>query len=277
MREAYSCLHYLTIEKVEVVALVLSETDGQLGIITLNNPEKRNSLNASLIHELFHALDEFEASGIRVVILRGPAGAKVWSAGHDVNELPQPGRDPLPYASPFERLLRRVQDYPGPVIAMIEGSVWGGAVDLALTCDILVGCETVSFTATPAKIGIPYNPSGMIHFINVLGLNKTKEMFFTAELLSAPEALDAGILNHLVPAADLERFTRDLAAKILRNAPLAVRALKEQFRLLSKGQSINAETAEEIQAIRRRVYDSQDYGEGILAFKEKRAPRFQGK
>jgi len=257
--------------------LVLSETDGHLGIITLNNPEKRNCLNASLIHELFDVLDRFQKSDIRVVILRAPAGAKVWSAGHDVNELPQPGRDPLPYASPFERLLRRVQDYPGPVIAMIEGSVWGGAVDLALTCDILVGCETASFTATPAKIGIPYNPSGMIHFINVLGLNKAKEMFFTAEPISASDALKVGILNHLVPTADLERFTRDLAGKILKNAPLAVRALKEQFRLLSKGHPIDAETAEEIQAIRRLVYDSQDYGEGIRAFHEKRPPRFQGK
>jgi methylmalonyl-CoA decarboxylase len=80
-----------------------------------------------------------------------------------------------------------------------------------------------------------------------------------------------------VPTADLERFTRDIAGKILRNAPLAVRALKEQFRLLSKGHPIDAETAEEIQAIRRRVYDSEDYGEGIRAFRDKRPPRFQGK
>ncbi len=257
--------------------LVVSETDGHLGMITLNNPEKRNCLSAPLIQELFNALDQFEASDIRVVILRAPAGAKVWSAGHDVNELPKPGRDPLPYAAPFERLLRRVQDYPGPVIAMIEGSVWGGACDLALTCDILIGCETASFAITPAKIGIPYNASGMIHFINVLGLNKAKEMLFTAEPISASDALNAGILNHLVPAADLERFTRDLAGKILKNAPLAVRSLKEQFRLLSKGHPIDAETAEEIQSIRRRVYDSEDYGEGIRAFHEKRPPRFQGK
>lgn len=257
--------------------LILTETDGHLGIITLNNPEKRNSLNSPLIHELLSALDNFEASGVRVVILRASPGTKVWSAGHDVNELPRPGRDPLPYGGPFERLLRRVQDYPGPIIAMIEGSVWGGACDLALTCDILVGCESATFAATPAKIGIPYNASGMIHFINVLGLNKAKEMFFTGTPFSASDALNAGILNHLVSAAELERFTRELADIILKNAPLTVRALKEQFRLLSKGHPVDAETAEEIQAIRRRVYDSEDYGEGIRAFLEKRPPRFQGK
>jgi methylmalonyl-CoA decarboxylase len=263
--------------KVDAMPLILSETDGHLGVVTLNNLEKRNCLNASLIQELFNVLDQFEASDIRVVILRAPAGVKVWSAGHDVNELPRPGRDPLPYAAPFERLLRRVQDYPGPVIAMIEGAVWGGACDLALTCDILVGCETASFAVTPAKIGIPYNASGIIHFINILGVNKAKEMFFTAEPINASDALRIGILNHLVPSADLERFTRELAGKILKNSPLAVRALKEQFRLLSKGHGIDAETAEEIQSIRRRVYDSEDYGEGIRAFHEKRPPVFRGK
>ena len=148
---------------------------------------------------------------------------------------------------------------------------------MALTCDILVGCETASFVVTPAKIGIPYNASGIIHFINILGVNKAKEMFFTAEPVNASDALRIGILNHLVPSADLERFTRELADKILKNSPLAVRALKEQFRLLSKGHAIDAETAEEIQSIPRRVYDSEDYGEGIRAFHEKRPPVFRGK
>jgi methylmalonyl-CoA decarboxylase len=257
--------------------LALSNVEGPLGTIMLNNPEKRNCLSAALIHEVCGALDEFEDSGVRVVILRAQPGVKVWSAGYDVNELPHPGRDPLPYAAPFGRLLRRVQRFPGPIIAMIEGGVWGGACDLALTCDILVGADTASFAVTPAKIGIPYNASGMIHFINVIGLNKAKEMFFTAAPITATDALNAGILNHLVPASDLEQFTRNLADRILQNAPLAVKAFKRQFTLLSKGHSIDAETAERIQSYRRIVYDSEDYGEGIRAFHEKRLPRFKGK
>ncbi|MCX5882186.1 MAG: enoyl-CoA hydratase-related protein, partial [Deltaproteobacteria bacterium] len=138
------------------MSLVLSELDQEIGIITLNHPEKRNCLSHTLIQDFFAALDNFEQSGAKVVILRAVAGTKIWCAGHDVNELPKPGRDPLPYNSPFEQLLRRVQDYPDPVIAMIEGGVWGGGCDLALTCDMLVGCETASFAMTPAKIGIPY-------------------------------------------------------------------------------------------------------------------------
>jgi len=257
--------------------LVLKKIENSLGTITLNNPEKRNCLSATLIREVCEALDEFEKSGVRVVLLRAQPGAKVWSAGYDVNELPHPGRDPLPYSAPFGRLIRRVQRFPGPIIAMIEGSVWGGACDLALTCDILIGTETASFTVTPAKIGIPYTASGMIHFINVIGLNKAKEMFFTAAPIIATDALNAGILNHLVPSSELERFTVDLAEKILRNAPLAVMALKRQFTLLSKGHSIDVETGERIQSYRRIVYDSDDYGEGIRAFHEKRRPSFKGK
>jgi methylmalonyl-CoA decarboxylase len=259
-----------------LMSLVMSEFNQEIGIITLNNPEKRNCLSHALIQDFLAALDNFGQSGVRVVILRAMAGTKVWSAGHDVSELPKPGRDPLPYNSPFEQLLRRVQDYPDPVIAMIEGGVWGGACDLALSCDMLVGCETASFAMTPAKIGIPYNPSGMIHFINVIGLNKAKEMFFTAAPLTASESLNTGILNHLVAVGELESFTRELAGKMVKNSPLAIRALKREFRLLSKGHPIDAETFEKIGAIRRSVYDSKDYCEGILAFHEKRSPRFRG-
>ncbi|WP_353740618.1 methylmalonyl-CoA decarboxylase [Desulfoferrobacter suflitae] len=258
------------------MALVLTEMTQQIGTLTMNNPQKRNCLSHALIEDFFAALDTFERSKMRVIILRASAGSKVWSAGHDVHELPRPGRDPLPYNSPFEQLLRRVQDYPDPVIAMIEGGVWGGACDLVLTCDIVIGCETATFAMTPAKIGIPYNPSGMIHFINVLGLNKAKEMFFTAAPMNASEALNLGILNHLVESDKLESFTRGLAEKIVGNSPLAIRALKEEFRLLSKGHPMDAETYEKIGAIRRCVYDSKDYCEGILAFHEKRRPQFKG-
>lgn len=256
---------------------ILSETSGRIGIITLNNPAKRNCLSQATVAEILQTLDEFEAAGIYAVIIRASEESKVWSAGHDVNELPQPGRDPLPYRGPLESLLRRIQEYPGAIIAKIHGSVWGGACDLAFSCDILIGDETASFAMTPAKIGIPYNPSGLIHFINLLGLNKAKEMFFTAEPISASESFNLGILNHLIPTPQLESFTRNLAEKICANSPLAIRSFKRQFRLLSRGIPLTSETFELIQSIRREVYDSEDYREGIKAFHEKRPPVFQGR
>lgn len=256
--------------------LIASEFSAGIGTITLCNPAKRNCLSGEMVSEILAALDEFEKQSAIVVIVRAEKGVKVWSAGHDVNELPKPGRDPLPYAGPLESLLRRMQEFPAAVIALVQGSVWGGACDLAFSCDILIGDETASFAMTPAKIGIPYNPSGLIHFINILGINKAKEMFFTAEPINAQDSFHLGILNHLVPAGEIEAFTATFAGRVCRNSPLAIRSFKRQFRLLSSGLPLSAETFELIQSIRREVYDSKDYLEGIQAFHEKRRPVFCG-
>jgi methylmalonyl-CoA decarboxylase len=259
------------------MALIERSLADNTGVLQLNRGEKHNSLNAELMRELMVGLDALVADGARVVILRAAPGVKVWSAGHDINEIPEPRRDPLGYFDALETLLRKVQDCPVPVIAMVEGSVWGGACDLCAACDLIVAARGSAFAMTPAKIGIPYNASGLIHFTNLLGVNKAKEMFFTAQPVSVDDAWNNGFVNHVVPAEELESFTRKLAATIAANAPLAVRSIKAEFRLLSRGHHIDAETAEQIQAIRRQVYDSEDYAEGISAFKEKRPPQFKGR
>lgn len=256
--------------------LVLMQCADSMATITFNNDAKRNCLSQALIEETLSALDACERDAARVVILRAAPGASVWSAGHDVRELPLDGHDPLAYNIPLENLLRRVQDLPTPVIAMIEGSVWGGACDLAFTCDLIVGTDSTSFAMTPATLGVPYNTSGLAHFIGVIGLHKVKELFFTAQPILAEEALRLGILNHLVPRDSLEAFTYQLARKICRNSPLAIRVTKQQLRLLTKGQPIDSETFEHIQTLRRMVYQSEDYLEGIRAFQEKRRPTFKG-
>ena len=257
--------------------LVEISRTGDAGILRLNRPEKHNSLNGALMNELAAGLDRLAAEGCRTIIIRAAPGSTVWSAGHDINELPEPRRDPLAYFDALETLLRRVQDCPVPVIAMVEGSVWGGACDLCFSCDLIIAAEGSTFAMTPAKLGIPYNASGLIHFTNLIGVSKAKEMFFTAQPVPAADAWNSGFVHHVVPPAQLEEFTLALAARIAANAPLAVRALKAEFRLLSRGQPIDTETAERIQAIRREVYDSADYAEGLRAFKEKRSPRFEGK
>lgn len=259
------------------MTLITREIRAQVGIINFNNPAKRNALSEALIDELLQTLCEFADQEVLVVILRAADDCTVWSAGHDISELPLKNRDPLGYFDPQERLLRAIQEYPGPVIAMVHGGVWGGACDLVMTCDMVIGDETSSFAITPAKLGLPYNVTGVLHFMDRLGLNVVKEMFFTADPVPAERAAAIGLLNHLVPSSQLFDFTLAMANKVATRSPLAVAVIKEQCRILSNAYGIAPETFERIQGLRRRVYDSHDYEEGIRAFHEKRAPVFTGK
>jgi methylmalonyl-CoA decarboxylase len=258
------------------MSLIQSEVGENIGFICLSNVSKRNALSQEMVAEILQSLQDFQERRIAVVILRASDDCTVWSAGHDIHELPRTHRDPLGYDDSLERLLRAVQEYPGPVIAMVHGSVWGGACDLVMTCDLVIGDETCSFAITPAKLGLPYNPTGILHFINRLGLNIAKEMFFTADPVPAERALHIGILNHLVPSDQILSFTVDLAQRIAGRSTLAISVIKEQCRILAGAHAISPDAFERIQGLRRRVYDSHDYEEGVCAFLEKRTPVFTG-
>jgi methylmalonyl-CoA decarboxylase len=259
------------------MSLLQVSLHGGVGTITFNHPEKRNALSNPLLQEMAASLDQLVDMKARVVILRALPGSKVWSAGFDVDELPIPGRDPLSYHDPLEVLIRKIQTMPAPVIAMIEGTVWGGACDLTFICDLVVGCDTATFAMTPAKLGVPYNISGILHFINLVGPRIAREMFFTAQPIDAHRAYEVGILNHLVPVAELEAHTQALAEQIAANSPLAIAVIKEQLRILGNSYPLQPETFERVQGLRRKAYDSQDYIEGRKAFQEKRKPVFKGK
>jgi methylmalonyl-CoA decarboxylase len=257
--------------------LLIEAVADSIGTITLNNPRMHNALSAALLDALISALERMKRAQVRAVILRAPPGAKVFSAGHDVKELPLSGRDPLTFIDPLRRAIRAVEEHPAPVIAMIEGSVWGGACELVMSCDLLVASEQSTFAITPAKLGVPYNLSGVLNFSKSVSMPLIKEMLFTAQPVSAAWARDAGIVNRVVPADQLESVTRELCAGILQNSPMVIAILKEEMRVLSEAHPLNPEAFERIQSLRRAIYNSEDYKEGIQAFFEKRRPVFQGK
>ena len=264
-------------KKVEEKSLVKKSVDGYIGTITLDNPSKHNALGAALIGELLVALSELTSVGARAIVLRAYQGAKVWSAGHDVRELPTNGRDPLTYDDPLRRVVRVIKESPTPIIAMVEGSVWGGACEVVMSCDIVIAAEGATLAITPAKLGVPYDIEGTLSFMQSVSLAVIKEMLFTAQPMGAERALRMGLINQVVPADRLESATRELAGYMIRNSPLVISLLKEQLRVLGEAHPLNPEAFQRIQSIRRRIYDSSDYQEGIQAFFERRAPQFEGR
>ena len=257
-------------------AVVRTEVLGRVGVITLDDHRKRNAIGARMANGVVAALASLQDQHARAVVLRAAPGADVWSAGHDIDELPRGRRDPLGYNDHLEGLLRAIRSFPAPVIAMVHGTVWGGALDLVLSCDLVTADETASFAITAANLGLPYNTTGLLHFVGRLPLNLIKEMFFTAAPLDAQKAREWLLVNYLMGSAELEAFTLDLAATMATKSPMAMAVIKEQLHVLTDYQPIAAQVYERIQGLRREAYDSSDYLEGLNAFAEKRQPNFRG-
>lgn len=250
------------------------EVEAKVATIRFSNYEKRNALSESLIEEVLHALDEFSIQDVRALIIRSDQKHKVWSSGHDITELPESSRDPLPADDPIEVLLARIQAFRAPVIAMVDGEAWGAACDLVMCCDIVYGDESCAFAITPAKLGLPYTASGISHFLSRMPLNVVNEMFCTALPLGADRANSIGIINELVAAENLEAKVCEVAHVIASRSPQAVSAFKAQVQMLAESYSLSPKTFERLQSIRRHVYLGSDYQEGIDAFLQKRSPIF---
>ena len=227
-------------------------TINKVAVIEFNYGRKLNALSKVFIDDLMQALSDLNRPEIRCIILRAPSGSKVFSAGHDIHELPSGGRDPLSYDDPLRQITRMIQKFPKPIISMVEGSVWGGA------------------------FGVPYNLVGIHNLTRDAGFHIVKELIFTASPITAQRALAVGILNHVVEVEELEDFTLQMAHHISEKAPLAIAVIKEELRVLGEAHTMNSDEFERIQGMRRAVYDSEDYQEGMNAFLEKRKPNFVG-
>ncbi len=259
--------------------LVDKKIEDRICFIEMQNPKRFNVLSEDMCKELIDAIKYGYNNECVGIILKAQINRGVWSAGHDIHELPQDGSDPLAFYVPMERLLRKVQDTPIPIIAYVEGTVWGGACDLCLSCDMIISSQNATFAITPAKIGIPYNASGIMHFINQLGMNKAREMFFLGMPITAEDALNVGLINRVAEQEELENVLEEQFLKPLRrNSALSISAIKRQFRILSRASTvISAENFERINAYRTYVYEGDDYKEGINSFLEKRPPQYKGK
>lgn len=246
-------------------------------VITLqmHDPARRNALGAGMLAELRDAFAAMAGRDVRAVVLRAAPGDRVWSAGFDIAAL-GPGVDPLAADGPLMGLFNAIADCPAPVIAMLHGSAWGGATDLALRCDIAIADPTCTLAFTPARLGLPYDPDGLNNVLQRAGLHMAMEMFATADPVPAERAVQAGLLNHVVTEDALEPFTVALAERIAALAPLSVQSAKQQLRALARAMAVPDAALQRLQAGRQRALDSDDFKAGLAAFHARETPVFRG-
>ena len=258
---------------------LLMEKDGPIGWLIFNRPDKRNAVGIEtwqLMPE--YAKDLAADDAIRVVILRG-AGDRAFVAGADISQFKDRRRnmdDEAEYRRIGARGREALAALSKPLLAMIHGYCVGGGVSIAIGCDIRIASDDARFGIPAARLGLGYHYSGMEQLMALIGPSHTKEIFFTARTdLSAQDALRMGLVNQVVPKAELEAFTREYAHTIARNAPLTLRSAKA-----SVNELLRPSEKRDLAMLERLIADcfnSQDYQEGVRAFSEKRRPQFQGR
>lgn len=261
--------------------ILLKEQKKQICVLALNRPEKKNSLSLELVEQLGATLQEMaEDDSVRAVILRG-AGDKAFCSGFDIGALPTQAKgnadQRLASLDRVESLLQYLINFPYPTIAMLNGFAFGLGCELAVCCDIRIGAEDIRMGMPPAKLGLVYPWRGLQRFIQRVGLQSTKEMFFTGRTYSGSHLKTLGLVDYLVPRDQLEAFTFDMAREIADNAPLALKGIKRVINILLQTSRLDEASAAEAQAIFKTALTSQDLQEGQAAFLEKRKPHFKGK
>jgi enoyl-CoA hydratase/carnithine racemase len=253
------------------------EVDGGIGLLTFDDPATRNSLSAEVRAALPAALDALAADdGVQVVVVTGAGGAFV--SGANIAEFGEQRTTPEArgaYDAVAAAAGRAWAGLDKPIIAMIRGYCIGGGLITALQADIRIASDDSRFGIPAARLGLGYGMSGVQALLEVVGPARAAEMLFSARRLTAAEALQAGLVNRVVPAADLEGEVTALAQDIAANAPLTVRACKVALREARRdpGKRDLARVAELVEA----CFRSDDYREGQRAFLEKRPPRFTGR
>ena len=253
---------------------LIRSTDGQLGIITLNRPERRNALSLELMSELIRCLDELTAEpNVRAIILG--ASGKVFSSGHDLSEMV--GRTVTEYRRLFDvctELMTKIQSIPQPVIAQVQGIATAAGCQLVATCDLAIASDQAAFATPGVKIGL-FCTTPMVALSRAVGRKRAMEMLLTGHLVDAATAAEWGLVNRVVPAAQLESATRELACGIAEASSFTVALGKQAYYAqIDLDQPKAYAYAKEVMTLNSLAHDAQ---EGISAFLEKRVACWSGK
>lgn len=255
----------------------LFETDGPLAILTFNRPEARNAMTATMYQALADACERVDRDdAIRALILRG-AGGKAFISGSDIAQFREfrDREDGLKYEERLERVLDRLDRVGKPTIAQVQGVAAGGGCAIAAICDLCVATPESTFGIPIARtLGNCLSAATCARLADVIGPRAVKDLIYTGRLIDAPEAQALGLVGRVVPAEDLDRAVRELAAHIIANAPLTIRVTKEMLRRLSAKRRLDPGADADLIEM---CYTSDDFREGVAAFFAKRKPRWTGR
>jgi len=256
---------------------MLARKEGKVGYVTFNNPERHNAVSLDMWETAAGILEDFKNDkNIRVVVVTG-AGGKAFISGADISKFDKE-RSTKEAVDRYNETVERANDafykFPKPTIAMIRGYCIGGGVGLALCCDLRICSVGSKFGVPAAKLGLGYRFDGLKKLVDVVGPSFAKEIFYTARQFTAAEAQTMGLVNRVLPDADLETYVKDYADTIAGNAPLTVDSVKYIV-----GQAVTDESKRDLKkadAMVQACFASKDYTEGRKAFMEKRKPQFTG-
>lgn len=251
------------------------EKRGKVGVITINRPEKLNSLNTQVHIDGVAALDAFKTDDEVVVVVITGAGEKSFVAGADISEFEK--HTPVSQRAIFQErsLFNSIDVFPKPVIAMINGFCLGGGNELALACDIRVCSENAKFGQPEINLGLIPGGGGTQRLTHLIGEGRAMELMLTGDMIGAEKALAYGLVNYVFTQEELSQKTFELAERIAEKAPIALQLAKEAVKFASRS---NLD-----EGLRREVdlfalcFSTEDKVEGVSAFLNKRKPEFKGR
>lgn len=244
------------------------EVEGQIGIITINRPKALNALNSAVLDELDKTLDAVDQEAIRCLILTG-AGEKSFVAGADIGEMSTLTKaEGEAFGKKGNDVFRKLETFPIPVIAAVNGFALGGGCEISMSCDIRICSENAVFGQPEVGLGITPGFGGTQRLARIVGTGKAKEMIYGARNIKAEEAYRIGLVKNVYPAEELMPAAKKLASTIARNAPIAVRNCK---RAINEGIQVDMDQAIVIEEkLFGSCFETCDQKEGMNAFLEKR-------
>ena len=245
-----------------------------IGQILIDNPKKKNAISPEMIKDIIGHIDFIEEDPQVKCILIASSNDKIFSSGYDISSIKEDYND---VNHPLIKITNHIKNSGKIVVTAINGHIFGGALEIAISSDFRFFSKNAIFCVPPARLGIPYSYQGLKNFINCIGISNTKKIFLTADKFNSNDALEMGIANFISENSETISDAMGFCKKISKNAPLSLSTLKKSINAFQSSQTLKLHDQELIKNLIIKIQNSEDFIEGRKAFNEKREPNFKGK